>query len=143
MLEEKRSKIEGIVSKSDRFKARVLLAAVLFSVGLFLFWPLSPELPEGYAGAGSDTVHQTGMDAAASFNITDTGVSPASQRVELGKAVGFRNQIDSTVSISFDRSNDTVSIPSGGSKTVFINGITYFQVDGEDDYSARGRVNIQ
>lgn len=142
MLEEKRSKIKSIVSKSKRFKAAFVIATALISIALILFWPSSPELPEGYAGAGSDTVHSTGLDAAASFKITDTGVSPASQTVELGKAVGFRNQVDSSVSISFDRSNDTITIPPGGSNIVFINGITYFQIDG-DDYSARGRVNIQ
>ncbi|MFB6158043.1 MAG: hypothetical protein ABEJ95_00095 [Candidatus Nanohalobium sp.] len=83
------------------------------------------------------------MDGRDTYrNLSGSCRFPASQRVELGKAVGFRNRMDSSVSISFDRSNDTISIPSGGSETVFINGITYFQVDGED-YSARGRVNVQ
>lgn len=142
MSNEKLGVVEAIFSKSNRGKFVLSLAALFISLGFVLFWPSSPELPEGYAGANNDTVHETEMGADAFFNITDTGVSPASQRVELGEAVDFRNQIDSGISIGFDRSNDTISIPSGGSKTVFINGITYFQIEGED-YSARGRVNVQ
>jgi len=100
------------------------------------------EAPSSYAAAGDDTVHQTGDEASAYFNITDEGVAPASHTVNLTESVGFRNQLDDKVTLSFDRSNDSISIGSGGTKTLLINGITYFQVLGQD-YSARGRVNVQ
>jgi len=145
MSKEKRDVIESIGNdfrKSNRIKYLILGFVVLISIAIVLFWPSNPEMPEGYAGAGNDTVHQTGMDAAAFFNITDTGVSPASHTIELGEAIGFRNAIDSEVTVTFDRSNDEAVIPSGGRKTLFVNGITYFQVEGKD-YSAGGRVNVQ
>lgn len=115
---------------------------LLGGLAAFLLWPGGEEAPDTYANANSDTVHQTNIEAAEVFNITDIGVTPASHTVELGKSVGFRNKLDSQVSVSFDRSNDTVEISPGKSETLLINGITYFQVSGSD-YSARGRVNVQ
>lgn len=102
----------------------------------------SEDPPSGYAAAGADTVHTTDVEASRYFNITEEGVAPASLTVELNETVGFRNRLDESITLTFDRSDDAVSINSGGSKTLLINGITYFQVEGSD-YSGRGRVNVQ
>ena len=120
----------------------IITGLVMISVLAWVFVFSPEEVPDGYASAGSDTVHNTGQDAYSYFNVTDVGVSPASRTVPLGESVGFRNQLDSRITLTFDRSNDTVRIGPGGSKTLLINGITYFQVSGSD-YSARGRVNVQ
>jgi hypothetical protein len=114
----------------------------LLSLSLLILWPSGSSLPEDYAEAGDDTVHLAGKPAAASFNLTGSGVEPASQTVELGETVEFVNSVDSELVVSFDRSDDEISLNPSESETLLINGITYFTVSGED-YSAQGRVNVQ
>lgn len=147
-MSEKKEVIEEVRKRSVRKTqikeglAAVLLLVMIVSLGVFL-WPASdqPEKVE-YASAGEDTVHSSSTEAAATYNITDIGVSPASHRVELGKSVAFRNKLDDEVSISFDRSNNSIDLNPRQTETLLINGITYFDVNGQD-YSASGRVNVQ
>ncbi|QGA80335.1 hypothetical protein [Candidatus Nanohalobium constans] len=139
--------VDEVKKKSWRNKklkeASLAIGLVLLGgLAAFMLWSGTEDTPDSYADAGSDTVHKTQMDAAEVFNITDIGVAPASHTVKLGKSVGFRNKLGSEISITFDRSNDTIEIPSGKSETLLINGITYFQISG-NDYSAQGRVNVQ
>lgn len=121
--------------------AGLAVILIIVAAGVF-FWPASEPENVNYASAGEDTVQSSSTEAAETYNITDIGVSPASHRVELGESVEFINQLDQSVEISFDRSDKVIELDSGESDTLLINGITYFDVEGED-YSASGRVNVQ
>lgn len=122
----------------------VVAVAVVALVGGMLLTTQGEPNPQNYVNASSDTVHNTDKEAAKTYEISDLGVSPASHTVQLGKSVGFENQLDSTVEISFDRSNDTIQVQPDEEETLYMNGITYFTVEGvETDYEAQGRVNIQ
>lgn len=150
-MKDERDKVESVsgsvASEVSKIKYRKfgLVALIVVGVAAAMFGPSflgGQSTPDDYADAGEDTVHRVSNPAAATFNITSIGVSPASHTVQLGESVKFVNRLDSRVSLSFDRSNDTVALKPGSSQTLMINGITYFRVAGKN-YSARGRVNIQ
>lgn len=147
MTDDNQTKFEKIASKIEKRYTEIFLASLIVIAavsGVYITQTTSSadQVPEGYAETGNDTVYQSNEEAAKYFNITDVGVSPASQTVNLSESVGFNNQLDEEVSLSFDRSNDTVNIEPRSSRTLLINGITYFEVQG-DNYSAQGRVNVQ
>lgn len=134
-----RDKFEGKFSKSRGAVLIAGLLAVILVAGLFMV--AQSEESVSYAGAGEDTVNP-GSDPVEVFNITDQGVNPASHEVELGDSVEFMNYRGSQVELSFDRSNQTVTVGPESSESLLINGITYFEVSA-GDYSAQGRVNVQ
>lgn len=144
MKREKRKLEQVEVGKfgNRRLKVFSVLAVFLLVGGLYLVYSGGDDVPSGYAEAGDDTVHDTRVEASSSFNISGSGVTPASHEVELGDSVAFSNLRDSMVEVSFDRSNRSIEIRSESSRTLLINGITYFEVKGEN-YSAQGRVNVQ
>ena len=144
-MKNEKSKIESIeVGEFGNRKLRAFSVLVVFLLvgGLYLVYSGGDDVPDGYAEASDGTVHDTGVEASASFNISGSGVTPASHEVELGDSVAFSNLRDSMVEVSFDRSNRSIEIRPESSRTLLINGITYFEVNGEN-YSAQGRVNVQ
>jgi len=52
----------------------IITGLVMISVLAWVFVFSPEEAPDGYASAGSDTVHNTGQDAYSYFNVTDVGV---------------------------------------------------------------------
>ena len=101
------------------------------------------SVPSTYASPNHSGVHSVGSGADKSFDITSSGVSPASITVEIGSKTSFENNLSSTVSISFDSSNNTVQVSPGGEKTLAFNAITYFTARNDEGYKAQGRINVK
>lgn len=98
-----------------------------------------------YASANESTVHEisdTSSNVSETFQITDNGIKPASHRVGIGDMVGFKNSRNGSVKVTFDRSDTVLNLQTGEQQNFAVNGITYFEVEGED-FTSTGRINVQ
>jgi hypothetical protein len=131
-------------TRKKRIKEALIPVSLIFigALAAFFLWPAPDKTPSTYADADDDTVHEAQSKPSAYFNITELGIAPASYKVSLGESVGLRNKLEKEVSVSFDRSNQTVSLGPGETEKLLINGITYFEAKAKS-YSATGKVNVQ
>jgi len=83
------------------------------------------------------------LEPSATYEITNSGISPYSHNFESESAVMIRNERDESVSVEGDRWDSMLDVPSGGEVVKEVDGITYFEVFVGDDVVGRGRVNVE
>ena len=147
-MEDKKEIIEEIEHEVEGTnKTKLFGFGLIFVLSVFMVFNVldfsNPSVPSTYASPNQSGVHSVSGTTNKSFKITDSGLSPASNTIEIGGKLKFDNNLTESVSLSFDSSNKTVRIGPGNEETLAFNSITYVTVKGKRGYESQGRINVQ